>query len=402
MALDLVETLSRLVAIPSVNPMGRDVLGAEYGEAELTDCLESIFSEMGLRCLRQKVHPGRDNLIARLDGEVPCTSGGPLLLFGVHQDTVPVEGMTVEPFTPRVEGRRLYGRGSCDVKGSMAAMLVALDRLARERPKGMPNVVMACTVNEEYGFTGAEVLAQLCRTPGGDILPRRPDAAVVAEPTGLDVVVAHKGVVRWKCRTEGVAGHSARPEDGQNAIYNMSRVLTALERYQRESVAGLSRHPLCGRPTLSVGTIHGGVSVNTIPDSCTIEIDRRLCPGEDAPAAIRHAVDYLALDEAIDSSVFHDPPYMLGPALSDDANDPVAQRVEKVAREVVGKCRRLGVPYATDAAFLADAGVPTVVFGPGSIRQAHTADESISLDELGRGAEIYYRLASTAWHPAGC
>ena len=395
MAIELVETLSRLVAVPSVNPMGRAVSGPEFTEARLTDLLQSLFDKLGLPHQRQEVHPGRDNLIARLDGETPPDRGGRLILFGAHQDTVPVDGMTIEPWTPRVHRGRLYGRGACDVKGGMTAMLAAVARLAEERPRGMPTILMALTVNEEYGFSGADALARSLGDPSGGLLTaRKPDAAVIAEPTGLDVVVAHKGVLRWRCRTRGRAGHSAQPEDGDNAIYKMARALSALERYQQEVVGSLGSDPLCGPATLSVGTIRGGLSVNTIPDECTIEIDRRLRPDEDPRQAYRHLVDHLAREAELAGPLEHDPPYMLGPALSGEANGPLADRLAQIASDVVGGCRRKSVPYATDAAFLSAAGIPTVVFGPGSIEQAHTADEWLPLDQLEQAAEILYRFGS--------
>jgi acetylornithine deacetylase/succinyl-diaminopimelate desuccinylase-like protein len=247
-------------------------------------------------------------------------------------------------------------------------------------------------VNEEYGFSGAEALTRLWtgRSPG--ILPRRPDVALVAEPTGLEVVVAHKGVVRWKCHTTGRAAHSAEPQSGENAIYKMAHVLVAIERYAREVVGGVASHPLCGPATLSVGTVHGGVSVNTVPDRCTIEIDRRLPPGEQPEEARRRLIDYLAAAAGPGSPPQHDPPFMQGPALSDEANFPLAERLSALVREVVGGCRQVGVSYATNAAFFAAAGVPSVVFGPGSLEQAHTQDEWLPLGQLQQAAEIYYRF----------
>lgn len=392
MKLNLIETLRELVEIPSVNPMGGPDRGPEFGEARLTDHLESLFQRLGLPHQRREVMPGRDNLIARLDGDLPAERGGRLLLLGVHQDTVPVGGMTIEPWTPTVRDGRLYGRGACDVKGGMAAMLGAIARLAQERPPGMPTLVMACTVNEEYGFSGAKGLAELLGRGPGEMFPRRPDAALIAEPTDLDVVVAHKGVVRWRCHARGRAGHSAQPEAGDNAIYKMARALSAIERYQKEIVGTLGSHGLCGPATMSVGTIRGGISVNTIPAQCTIEIDRRLPPGEDVQAARQHLIDHLAGDADLGFPLQHDPPYMQGLPLSDEENGPLAARLAEVAAEVVGACRQVGVPYATDAAFLADAGIPTVVFGPGSIEQAHTEDEWLPLDQLEQAAEIFYRF----------
>jgi acetylornithine deacetylase len=276
----------------------------------------------------------------------------------------------------------------------MAAMLAAIVRIRNERPSAMPTIVLACTVNEENGFTGAAALPPLWESGNSPILPRRPDAAIVAEPTGLQVVVAHKGVVRWRCHARGRAAHSAQPEAGQNAIYRMARALVAIERYQEEVVGSLGSHPLCGRATLSVGTITGGVSVNTVPDRCTIEIDRRLAGREEPEGARRHLIDYLQRQCDAAAWLEHEGPFLCGLPLGDDANGPLAERLSAAAREVTGECRHVGVPYATDAASLSAAGVPAVVFGPGSIEQAHTADEWIDLGQLQQAAEIYYRFAA--------
>lgn len=392
MRLDPAKTLAQLVAIPSVNPMGRAVSGPPFREDRLTEHLERTFRRLGLRVQRQPVEPGRENLIGRLEGRPPPENGGRAVLLDAHQDTVPVEGMTVEPFTPAVRQGRLYGRGSCDAKGGMAAMLAAAARLAGERPAEMPTLILACTVNEEYGFTGAQALTRLWTDGPGGIIPRRPDAAVVAEPTGLDVVVAHKAVVRWRCHTTGRAAHSAQPEAGENAVYRMARTLVAIERYAQTVLPRTASHPRCGPATLSVGTIRGGIGVNTVPDRCTIEIDHRLPPGEDPEDARRRLIDHLARSLEPGAPPEHDPPFMWGLALPDDANGQVAGSLSAAAGEVLGEGRRVGVPYATNAAFYSAAGVPSVVFGPGSLEQAHTDDEWIPLDQLEQATEILYRF----------
>jgi acetylornithine deacetylase len=391
--IDPIHTLCQLVAIPSVNPMGLPC-DDRPGEAPLTDYLETLFRGLGVPFQRQPVHPGRDNILASVAGRIPPEAGGPLVLFSVHQDTVPGAGMTIPPWTPRIQEDRLYGRGACDVKGGMAAMLAAVARLHRERPAAMPTIVLACTVNEEFGFTGAAALTRLWEPGVSTLLPRRPDVAVVAEPTGLQVVVAHKGVVRWRCTARGRAAHSAQPEAGENAIYRMARALAAIEHYQKDVVGTLGSHTLCGPATLSVGTIAGGTSVNTVPDRCTIEIDRRLAGREEPGAAQRHLIEHLQRECDGAAWLEHEPPYMSGLPLEGDANGPLADRLAAAAREVNGECRRVGVSYATDAAVFAAAGVPAVVFGPGSIEQAHTADEWVDTDQVQQAAEIYYRFAA--------
>jgi acetylornithine deacetylase/succinyl-diaminopimelate desuccinylase-like protein len=151
MSIDAVATLRDLVRLPSVNPMGRDVSGPEYFEYQVTDYLQGLFERLGLPWERQEVAPKRANILARLDGDTPPEQGGKLLVLEAHQDTVPIDGMTIQPWSGDLSEGRVWGRGSCDIKGGMSAMLTALARLCDERPKGRPTVVMACTVNEEHG-----------------------------------------------------------------------------------------------------------------------------------------------------------------------------------------------------------------------------------------------------------
>lgn len=392
MPLDVVATLSDLVAIPSVNPMGRPVSGPEFFEYRVTQYLERLFDQLKLPWIRQPIEPQRENILARLDGSVPPAEGGSILLFEAHQDTVPVDGMTIEPFTPTIRDGRIYGRGACDIKGGMAAMLAAFARIVEERPEGRPTLVMACTVNEEHGYSGAQQLPELWSGPGA-FLPRPPDAAIVAEPTGLDVVIAHKGAVRWRCHTLGRAAHSSQPQLGDNALFKMARVLRALESCQQDLMPEQGEHHLCGKATLSVGTIRGGLSVNTVPDRCTIEIDRRLLPGENSRDAYQQVIDFVARAPEVDFPVEHDSPFLDGAPLADNHNRSLGERLSAVVRAQGGPGRLVGVPFGTDASKLAAAGVPSVVFGPGSIDQAHTADEWLDLDQLHQASEILYRFA---------
>lgn len=390
---DVVETLCDLVRIPSVNPMGRPLVGPEYLEHAVTDYLQGFFQNLGVAWLRQTVEPLRDNILAGIPGSVPPDKGGTIVVFEAHQDTVPVDGMRIPPWTPEVRDGRVYGRGACDIKGGMACMLTAFARLARERPASMPTVIMACSVNEEHGFTGATSLARLWTEGKFPVVPRVPDAVIVAEPTGLNVVIAHKGVVRWRCRTSGVASHSSTPQAGRNAIYEMAHVLAALEEYSKHSVPSLGHHPLLGSPTLSVGIVAGGASVNTVPDHCVIEIDRRLLPHEHKAGALRHVADYLT-QRCPAITVTHDEPFLSSPGFADQGNHELATQLSSAARACNAPGNIVGVPYGTDAPAFAQVGAPTVVFGPGSIEQAHTADEWIAVDQLRQATEIYYRFGS--------
>jgi len=392
MPLDLVKTLSELVATPSVNPMGRAVSGDIYFEHRVTDYLQQLFTRLGLPWQRLPVHPQRDNIVARLDGSKRPEDGGKLILLEAHQDTVPIDGMTIDPFDPVIRDGRMYGRGSCDIKGGMVAMLGALTRLAENKPADCPTVLMACTINEEHGFSGATALTKLWLDNQDSIIPRRPDIAVVAEPTSLNVVVAHKGTVRWRITTRGKASHSSQPHLGENAIYKMASVLKALETYAREVAPKVPPHSWCGTATLSVGLINGGISVNTVPDRCTIEIDRRVLPTETPGDVYKQMTDFVDKFPGVDFKVEHEAPFIQGPSLPDTHNGALADTLSSVAAELTGQGKKMGVPYGTDASTIARSGVPSVVFGPGSIDQAHTVDEWLPVAELEQASNVLYEF----------
>ena len=378
--------------------MGREVSGPEYLEGRVTDYLVQRFSAAGLPWARQPVAPGRDNVVARLQGTVP---GGPVVLWDAHQDTVPADGMTIDPFAPLVRDGRLYGRGACDVKGGMAAMLAALARLQASAAHRTKTVVFAATVNEEFGFSGAKALARLWTTPPADAPPTdaaaralvggRPEAAIVAEPTDLDLVTQHKGAVRWRIRIHGRACHSAFPEQGENAIYQAGRAILAIEDLARELLRRRPDQP-CGPPTLSLGTIRGGTGVNLVPDLVVLEIDRRIVPGE-SPREARDEVIRRIAAAAPGARIEHDEPFVESGGLP-EADTSFAAALTAAAAALGVEARRTAARYGTNASIFAAAGVPSVVFGPGSIAQAHTADEWIDLDEVDRAAAVLCGVVS--------
>jgi acetylornithine deacetylase len=390
MIADTLNTLQHLIRIPSVNPLGRPLLEPPYGESGVTDYLENFFRALEVPYERIGVSPGRDNIVARIE-PLDDAPARPTILFDAHQDTVPVEGMTIDPWNPVIDGDRLYGRGACDVKGAMACMLTAFARLAQERPRDMPTLVMACTINEENGFTGAQSLAQLWSTGASSIVPRPPSQIIVAEPTELNVVVTHKGVVRWRCHARGKAAHSATPDRGESAIYRMGHALLALQQYATQ-LAARPGDPQLGTPTMNVGTIRGGLCVNAVPDTCTIELDRRLLPDEDPVAAQQELMTWLAQRVPDPDQYQHDPPFLMSRGLSSKTNGDLAARLQQVVRQHGQEARCMGVPYGTNAPFLAGSVTPTVVFGPGSIAQAHTADEWIGVDQLRLATDVYYAI----------
>ncbi len=373
--------LSDLIALPSVNPMGRSA-DANSFESRVTDYLEQRLRSLGVPFRRCATEPGRDNLVAWLEGRAESSD---VVVWEAHQDTVPVEGMSIDPFCAEERDGRLYGRGACDVKGGLAAMLAAFENLA-ETPPPM-TLVLAFSVNEEFGGSGASCLAEMWRENAESPFDRDPAAVVVAEPTELNVVAAHKGVVRWRCRTNGVAAHSSTPDLGRNAIYEMARVISSLEHYANKVAPALASHPRLGQPTMSVGLVEGGVSVNVVPESCWIEIDRRLVPGEDPLEAWRHAVDFLNQRHDIVS----DEPYIGTAPLADQGNQALVERIRHSANLHQVDSRVEVAAYGSDASHFAQW--PTVVFGPGNIAQAHTHDEWIELKQLDQAVDILTSFA---------
>jgi acetylornithine deacetylase len=241
-------------------------------------------------------------------------------------------------------------------------------------------------VDEEHTFTGVRRLVQA---------GLQADFAIVAEPTQLHIVHAHKGTVRWSMETPGRSCHSSSPELGTNAIYRMGRLLTAIEQYA-ERLRTSRTDPLLGPATLSVGMIEGGSSVNTVPDRCRIEVDRRVLPGEDPLAAPRQLVDFLLHEAGVDFPFTCSEPWLYSAALSPEGSADLVARLGRAIDAVKGSHRVLAVPYGTDAAVLAAAGIPAVVFGPGDIARAHTCDEWVSLAEVAEAADILFRLACSS------
>ncbi len=361
--------------------MGRTDLSPDIlYESRVTAFLETQLRDLGVEVRRQTVKPGRDNLIATYTPPHPAPFS---VLFEAHQDTVPVDAMIVEPYGAKVEGGKMYGRGSCDVKAGGAVMLTAFARLVKEKPAGSAKVTLAFTVDEEHTFLGIQELMKS---------GLRADFAIVAEPTLLNIVNAHKGVVRWVLDTTGQACHSSRPENGVNAIYRMARIMCEVEAYA-EQLRDLPPDPILGPRTVSVGRITGGVSPNTVPDVCRIDIDRRLIPGESAENAAEHLTAFLKGCPAIDFPFTLNQAHAACPPLSAALSGELVKRLGAAIDSVVGKHTAHPVPFGTDASTVAETGIPVVVFGPGDIAQAHTKDEWIDLAQLEPAAEILFRFA---------
>lgn len=368
----VVKLLADLVAIPSMNPMGRTRSGREYSEQALAEFLAELLKKSGIDVQLQQVTPGRPNVLAYVDARASKT-----ILLEAHLDTVHADNMAVEPFNPIIRDERLYGRGSCDTKGSMACFLQAVLTVLAKGSLNQ-NVVLLFVSDEEYRFAGAQYAAAR---------GLKADAGIAGEPTQLRIVRAHKGVTRWKAMTRGVAAHSAYPERGKNAIYAMARLISRLEEYAA-TLLQKPPHTELGTPTLSIGVVEGGQAVNVVPDRCWIEIDRRSLPGETA-GSILDPIRSLLHD--LPDWEFQEP-YLSVAGMDVPENAAVVQKLSASVKEVLGECLIESAQYATDAGIYAAAGIPTVVFGPGDIAQAHTDSEFIELKQLKQAVQIVERF----------
>ena len=340
-------------------------------EVELARVLSQVAAGFGAAVVQREVMPGRVNWVATFEGSAP----GRTWLFEAHGDTVP--GGPACRFDPA--SGRLYGRGACDTKASLVAMLAAAARTSAKRTlRG--KVHLAATCCEETGGEGAQALAAS---------GLKPDCAVVGEPTRLEIVRAHKGAWRTRITAHGRAAHSSVPREGVNAIVAMADIIRALE---EEFAAELSRicHPVLGSPTVSVGTIHGGRAANIVPDRCEIEVDWRLVPESPSLPLLERLRRRFPTAEV--------GPYEYYPPFSEPDDSPALRAVARAVEAVTGKPAVLaGAPWAANAGiFQAAAAFPCVIFGPGDIAQAHTDEEYVEWRQVEIAAEIYERILTEA------
>lgn len=396
------ELLQRMIQFDTVNAVSS---GRDRPEAELAAWLQTVAQAWGmatrilpLRFTEQKTKEIGDALrlaadqlfiTVEADNSRGPASNRPWLLFDSHLDTVSVQGMTIDPFGGIIEGDRILGRGSCDTKGTGAAMLWALKQYAAssDRPN---NIALLFSTDEEFYMTGIASFIAF-DLPA---LAFKPRGVIVGEPTMLKPVIAHNGVTRWKITTTGVAAHSSVPFLGKSAIRMMNKVMSAIETdyIDKLDVA----HPLTGGAVCTITLIQGGSQVNIVPDSCSIEIDRRLSPGETAEAASAQLQKVLDRLKAIDENLkVNLEIYREAPALDPQVSERFLPIVLRVI-EAHGLPRHIiGAPFATNAGDLADAGLPVIVLGPGEPYPAHTKDEWVSLTSIRQGAAVYESLMRT-------
>ena len=360
-----IELLQALVRIPSVNPDGHP--GTEQvGEKACAEFAGVFLEKCGAQVEYQEVLPGRPNVIGRFPSDRP---GKPRLIFAPHTDTVSVAGMTVDPFAAKLRDGKIFGRGASDTKGPMAAMLWALWEWRDAIPALPHEIWFTGLMGEEAGQNGSKAFARV-------YADGTPAFALIGEPTECDIVHTHKGCLWLTLRTRGVAVHASTPERGENAIYKMTDAIRTLREEFIPAFAAL-RDPVLGSPTLSVGTLSGGSKTNIVPDVCEATVDIRTIPAQDSR---RLANEIEARLSGVEVAVRQSLP------LYTDPSHPLIAALERAGGKPAG------APWFCDAAILAAAGIPSVAAGPGSIAQAHTRDEWISVADMEEGVLFYKRF----------
>ena len=379
---DLTNLLSDLVAINSVNP---DLVPGGAGEGDIADFIAAWGRDEDLEVHVQAAAPKRPNviLIARGRSAVSTRSGGgKSLMLNAHTDTVGVSDMEA-PFQPVIKDGRLYGRGAYDMKSGLAACMLALKAAQAMQLRG--DVMLSAVVDEEYGSIGAEaLLAEWERWSA--------DAVLIAEPTELDISIAHRGFVWVDIKTVGVAAHGSRPQLGVDAIAKMGKILVALDAHDR-AMRAQPTHELLGGGSLHASLISGGEELSMIPAHCRLQVERRTIPGETESGVEAEVTDILAEIAAADpdfkaqaKSTFARSPYSI------DASHPLVKQLRSIAQaKLGGEVKLVGSSWWMDSALFGDQGIPTVVLGPAGAG-AHAIEEWVDLASVERCRDIYTDL----------
>jgi acetylornithine deacetylase/succinyl-diaminopimelate desuccinylase family protein len=372
------ELLTRLIPFQSVNPPG--------AEAEIAVFVADILRAAKLEVQVEDVQPGRPNVIAILEGARP----GPTLILNSHMDVVPVgSGWTSDPFVPLEKDGRIYGRGSADAKGPLAGMIVAVETLAALRTELSGRLVLTAVMDEESGGSGTRALVQTLTA----------DMAIVGEPTGCRLCIAHKGAARVELVVRGKSAHSAEPDSGINAIEGAARVIAAIGEYHGRLKG--RRHPLVGPPTAVITLIKGGIKSNMIPDRCEMNLSRRMIPGE-SEELVAEELEALfrPLREGnppVDITIDRFVPTSGGPSETPET-EPFIGLARRAVSRVPGAVEGVhGFGLNCDMAQLrGTAGIPSLILGPGATKIAHQADEYVPTAELETAARMYACIAAEA------
>jgi len=373
------ETLSlvkKLVSVNSVNPC----IEKGKGEIEVSKCIAEYLEKVGLEVKTQEVVDGRFNVVATLKG----SGNGRNLMFNGHTDTVGIRNMSIDPLKPVVENGRLHGRGSCDMKGPIAAIMIALKTLAESKMELKGSVSLSTVVGEEFDNVGANKLVT------DKQFTKLTQALVVAEPTALQLAIKHKGFANVEVEVEGKAAHGSVPEKGIDAIEKAAKIIVEIENLKKEFA--LKKDPLLGQPKIHASTIEGGREWSVVPDRCIVRFEIRTIPGYATNQAVKD------VERIIHELARKDPDlkakvglFLSGEPLNTSPEDPMIKGLKKAIKTVKAvEPQIIGLPFYTEAAIFAKAlNIPACIIGPGDIAQAHSADEFVKMSEVIEAARIY-------------
>lgn len=362
----LVDLTRELISLDTVNPPGNEIACARH--------LAALLEAGGFETDLIEFEPDRPNLLARC-GSDP----GRRICFSGHIDTVPLGAAewSVNPFGGEVNEDRIFGRGASDMKGGLAAMVCAALRL-KASGGDRANLLLVLTAGEEAGCQGAAYLGTQKARLGSA------GALVIGEPTENKPLVGHRGALWLEIETSGVTAHGATPDLGVNAIYRVADVIQQLSGFTFET----AQHPVMGLPTLNVGTVKGGLNINSVPDRAVLEVDIRTVPGQSHDQVVDNIRKTAGKDVAIRTIKNVE-------GVATDPEHPWVASVFELTAGVLGKAiRPAAAPYFTDAAFLTPAlgNPPTLILGPGEAAMAHKTDESCSIKAIVTAAEIYFEI----------
>jgi len=368
---EIIRLVQELVRIPSFS-------GDAHGLSRIAQVISGEMSRNGFSIQLIEAEEGLTNVIGKYQG----SNNAPWILFNGHTDVVPVqrdEDWIVEPFSAEIKDGRIYGRGACDMKGGLAAMLAAPKIVFSLFPEYKGNIILTATVDEEIGgFKGMKYIVEQ---------GIKADMGIVCEPTDLKIVNVCKGLLWLKLRTKGKSAHGGMPEHGINAVYKMAKILNRLEDYDFKQAP----HDVLGKPTINIGRITGGARPNIVPDSCEAEIDIRYLPNQNRQEIIDELKELISelkredhqIDAEIDIIRYRS-------SVEISKEEKVIQTIMEAFGEVMGNYPEFrGMVTPADSEYLVNAGIPSVMFGPGADQLAHTTNEWIAIDEILNAVKIY-------------
>lgn len=358
------------------------------GENRIAQFIANYFIDHQIPVEWQEVEANRANLVAEVKGAL---GEGPCLLLNGHMDTVPIgSGWKYPPLGGEIVNNRLYGRGACDMKGALAAMMYTAKMIALFAPYLYGKLKILFVVDEEQDNSGIKRWIEQYRREGEMV-----DFAVVGEPTGLNISLGHRGVAAYRVEIKGRACHAAVAERGVNAVYLASHIIQEIEQWNKELEK--ARDPDLGSPALSVGKIQGGLSANVVPENCTFEVDVRTLPDfplEKVRSILEESIEKVRRERGLEfeyvltQSIPHLPPSRVSRELK------VVDLLSRSIAEVPGEIPTFSpFPASCEASFLVEVGIPALIFGPGKIEEAHSANEFVSVTDIVAAGRIYSLLA---------